>query len=300
MHKILMCISLLFNTLNFGENIEIKKVEYDARENDDMSIKLNIDIHSIRRDIVELRVFFDDENNYYSKALVVEGEVFTTARIPMVLDENIVLKLEFYSVNLDKIFANINFPVYKKIKSKCDIMNDGYCKSGFPTKVIYVNNEIKEIYDEIALISKNKVYYSFDNTLPLDKISFNSNEVDFNKGNAAVIIKDRIDEMNIYYNEGYVLPLDVHYKNKIISFSLAHKYYVDLQEGKVYEDYKSDTIYENEIIFPYRDGEYNIQIVLINFFASLDEIEINLKLKTNGMLIGECKVSKYCIRRNFK
>ena len=300
MHKILMCTSLLFSTLNFGENIEIKKIEYDAIDNNDESIKLNIDLYSSERDVVELRVFFDDENNYYSKALVVSGKVFTTARIPIVLDENSVLRLEFYSGNLDKVFTNINFPVYKKIKSKCDIMNNGYCKSNFPTKVVYVNNEIKEIYDEIALISKNKVLYSFDNTLPLNKIILNSNEIDFNKGNATVIIKDRIDEINIYYNEGYALPLNVHYKNKIINFSLANKYYVDLKKGKVYEDYKSDAIYKKEIIFPYRDGEYDIQIVLVDFFASLDEIVIKFKLKTKGILIGECKVSKYCVRRNFQ
>ena len=139
MHKVLMCVSLLFNAVNLKENIKVEKIEYNSIENE--NIKLNIDIYSKKRDIVDLRVFTNDEcNKFYSKALVVNEHMTTIARIPIVIDKNTVLKLEFYSNNLQKVFETVRLPVYKVIKKECNISDDIYCKSEVPTKVLYDGN----------------------------------------------------------------------------------------------------------------------------------------------------------------
>ena len=115
-----------------------------------------------------------------------------------------------------------------------------------------------------------------------------------------LFIEEKIDEFFIYYNEGYLFPLSLNSEKGIISFTLENKYYLDFINGEVHDVYKKDSVYTNDLLFPYVDKTYNITLKAIDCFSGFNEVTLDFNLHVLGDLIGGCNTSKYCLRRDYK
>ena len=304
MHKIVLCASLLFNSINFNnhnETICVKKIEY--RENNNEFISLEVELYSSEEDILQMQVYFCDkekvcQKEYYSSTLIIKGNKKTIAKVPFTIEKDGYLNIKFYSNNLSDYFEDVMFPIYYNDNQICYLSEAYECVSKKPGVIKYVNKVIEEEYNRVSLINKNKVYYSFNNRLPIERIKIGS-LLKREKGSANLCIKERIEGMEIYYNEGYSFPLNIQFENNIVNLSLANKYYLDLIKGLAYEEYKENLIYTNQIIFPYIDNEYDITIELSEVFLSFNKVVLDFKLITKGNLLGNCNSSKYCLRRSY-
>jgi hypothetical protein len=304
MPKIALCISLLFNTFNFIEDREIgiKNIEYNIENYNIEFINLKIDLFSKKEDIVEINIaFYNAEKtklneNFHSSALTIKGDKSTIARIPFKLEEKIYLDISFYSNNFDEIFDRVMFPVYPKINGICYLHESFSCKGETPSVVQYKDKKISEKYDKISLLNKNLSFFSFKNKMPLENIKIAS-ALKIQGGYGNLLIEKKINEFEINYDDGYAFPLIFERINGVIELGFANQYYLDLIRGKTYEDYQMDTIKINQIIFPYVDESYDIEIELINCFASFERVVIDFSVITNKSLYGNCNASKYCLRR---
>ena len=301
MHKVILCISLMINLLstNSAEQTKIEKIEYNNYSND--LIELKITILSKKKDLIEMQVcFFDTQKNKlddvcYSSAVEVENRKKTTAKIEKSVKENMYLNIIFVSQNKEEKIKEIMFPIYVNKIETCYISRKHYCKSTIPSKVVYENDKINQYYDEISLINKENNYYSHNNLMPIQRIKINSrNEV--LDGFANLYIYKQVSDFHIYYDKQYTFPLKIKLTD-IISFEFENYYYLDLLKGITYENYQFDTIKENQIVFPYKNNEYDIKIEIIDCFYILKTIEVDFKVLTRGDLMGDCIKSKYCLRR---
>lgn len=304
MHKIILCISLVINFLNIPsiEETKIEKIEYNNYSND--LIKLQITILANKKDLIEMQIcFYDAKKNKlkdtcYSSAIEVEKRKNTTAKIEKNIKENMYLHIVFISTNEGKKIEEVMFPIYINEKETCYISKKFYCKSKSPSKVIYENGEINKIYDELSLINKQNNYYSYDNLMPLQRIKINSKH-EVLEGSANLYIYKEIRDFHIYYDMKYIFPLKIKYDD-ILSFEFENEYYLDLLKGITYEDYNLNLIKMNQIVFPYKDQEYDIKIEIIDCFNIFKTIEVDFKVLTKGKLFGNCNESKYCLRRIYK
>ena len=302
MHKIVLCVSLLFNTINFkeGNRTVVESIVHNTNKED--VIELEIELYSNNEDIVEMSIYFYDEkmedkyDEYFSSSLLIKGSKTTTATIPFEKKEKVFLNIIFFSNDLAENIADIFFPIYKANVGVCKLSDVYYCQSGAPSVIEYKNGEIKEFYDKFFLVNKNNEFYSFRNYIMLDKIKLSASM--WQDVSANLYIEEEIEGLNLYYDSGYVVPLIVNFEDGIITFNLANNYYLDVLHGKTYEDYKDGTVFSNNILLPYRDNEYDMSIE-IDGLESFTEVIINFKTKTNGMFYGACKESKYCLRRDY-
>lgn len=303
MHKIIMCASLAFNfyDISIKDDIHVNYIEYNGDYNNAF-VNLNISLYSSFNDIVELKVYFfdkdgiDKKDNFYLSSLRVQGNKKTFARIPFVLKEDIVLNLVFYSDNLKSEFENIMFPIYVKNSTECNLSYDFVCKSDRPSTIIYENNNLVEIYDELVLINDNLQYKTVNNTIPLNRIKIGTKSLN-KDGFANLYIIDKINEVKLDYTDKYTIPLNIEVKNNVVSFSVSNKYYLDLLNGITYENYHYDTIHTNQVVFPYRNERYKMIIELINCYYFFEKVVVNFEVITEGNLLGNCVSSKYCLRR---
>lgn len=304
MHKLIMCTTLFFGTLNLNltDGLKVKEITYNVDDYENGCIGLNIDIYSSKKDLIEMKVYFSNDskqyNDFFSSALSIIGLKSTFAKIPFELQEKTYLKIIFYSNNLKKDFEMIDFWVYPREGQICNLNEQFYCISKVPSVVKFFDGEIKETYDKISLMSTDINYYSFDNKLPLKKIKISS-YLEAMDGYANLYISKEISGFFMDYNDRYVIPLLVNYKNNVLSFSLANKYYVDLIKGITCEDYCEDTIYDNQIVFPYLNDEYEMTIEIVDCFYSFEKITLDFNVITSGGFFGKCSDNKYCLRRNY-
>jgi len=305
MHKIILCASLLLSSININDprNISVKKIEYNEKNRNDEFIELKIDLYSSSEDILLMQVYFCDkekvcDKEYYSSSLIIKGEKSTTAKIPFKVEDDSNLNILFYSNNLKDYFENIMFPIYSKNNQICYLSESYECSGKKPSIIKYENKVIEEKYDKLSLVNKEKVYYLFDNRLPIEKIRIGS-VLENNNGYANLYIEDKVKGMEIYYNDGYVIPLNIEFKNNIINLTFSNKYYLDLKNGFTYEEYEEKLIYTSQIVFPYIDEEYDVKIELVNVFSSFEKVILGFKFVTKGELFGRCDSSKYCLRRKY-
>ena len=302
MHKIIMCACLLVNITNFNQNIKVERIEYKKEKND--CINLKIELYSSIRDVVEMKIYFYDiggvllSDDYFVSSLVIEGKKSTVAKVPFLIEDEMLLDIEFYSDNYKGNFEKIMFPIYPSENETCYLSKHLFCESKTPGLVVFEKNEIEEYYDKVSLVNKNLKYFSFKNNIPVGNIKISTSQETF-EGYVSLHIYQKIKEFGFYYNEEYLFPLLIEKDNNIVSFSFENKYYLDLKNGKSYENYFEDTIYVNQLILPYIDENYKMMIELINCFISFERVVIDIEVVTKGNLYGQCKDSKYCLRRNY-
>ena len=305
MRSLLLSFMLLFCNYQDARNItKVNIIEYYSNSHKDDIITLNINITATKRDVIELKIYFCDENknnlnkDYFSSALTIQGNKKTEARIPIHISEKMYLNIVFYSSNLDKEIENVMFPIYKNEDLICDLNETKICKSNNPVHVIYENKKIREIYEKIAVSNETLMFKSFNNIVPIEDIRLICNN-QINDGEMNLYIKEKIDEYSLYYKEGYAFNLEAYVVNNVIRFAFMDYHYVDLHNGKMYDNYISDGVYIKDVILPYRNKEYNFVIELKDCFVSFKTVKLDFKVKTKGDLIGGCETSKYCLRRSY-
>lgn len=304
MHKIILCISLIINLLNTSTNevTKVEKIEYNNNSND--LIELEIILLASKKDLIEMQIcFYDAINNKlqdtcYSSAIEVEGRKKTIASIAKDIKEDMYLNMTFLSINTDKQIDKVTLPIYLHEQENCYLSKQYYCKSKKPSKVIYQGKKINEFYDEISLVSKDHNYYSNNNLMPIERIKIISKNEAL-VGFANLYIYQEISEFHAYYDNKYTFPLKISLDYGI-SFTFENNYYLDLLKGIMYENYTFDTIKMRQIIFPYKDEEYDIKIEISNCFNIIKNIEVDFKVSTKGRLFGNCNENKYCLRRIYK
>lgn len=304
MLKVILSICFLVNFTYKEDNFRVDKIQYDYKESAEEYITLKIELFSKQEDIIEMRVYFCDEEkkylnkSFYSSTLKIEGHAKTIAKIPYTAEEKQYFYISFFINNgRDKDF-DIYFPIYPYEKGACNLSLKTYCQSRYPTSVLYSDAIIKEEKSEVFLINSKDNFYSFNNTIPINKIKISSNYFN-NDGYANLYVLDKIDEFKLYYDEGYVIPLKMDFSNPVLKFSFDANYYLDLINGIVYDEYVSGTVYKNNVIFPYYDNSYSLYIELIDCFPYFSEVQIYFSVLVEGNLIGDCYQSKYCLRRKY-
>lgn len=303
MLKIVLSVSLLFS-INLNEDFRVDRITYNFDESTDSMFFLRIDLYSQFKDIIELKIYFCDinkklkNNKYYSSVLEVEKSKSTIAKIPYTIKENMYLRINFYNNSAKNEVFDLFFPVYPKEKNVCDLNKSRYCESNNSALVVYENKEIKEMKSKVFLVNETLNFYSFNNKLNVERIKLNSNL--FNEeGYAYIYIREKIDSFNVYYNEGYTFTLNLKNDSNLVSLSLGNKYYLNIIDGEISDYYVNDSIYTNDILFPYTDKTYNINLKVIDSFVSFHEVIINFSITVKGALIGDCLTSKYCLRRDY-
>lgn len=298
MCKIVLCLAMFVTNLSIYDDItQVKQIEYTAKELEEDVINMKVRIYSSKKDLIELRVFFDNkQSDFFSSVLEVEGELNTIAKIPILDNDIALLALIFYSHNLNEIIKKIDLPVYYVKKDICRLSEEKLCISSTPVKVLYDGEYIKEEYEKIALINNESNYFTFNNLFPIDKIKVSSSLIE-DGGYANLFVEGKICLKEINDYNGCSFPLEVTYNRGILDFKFYNNYYLDMVQGRTYESYKSNTVYTNNIVFPYEDKEYKISIILENVFISFEKVSLDFVLKTKGFLIGDCIDSKYCLRR---
>ena len=303
MLKIVLSVSLLFS-INLNEDFRVDRITYNFDESTDSMFFLRIDLYSKLKDIIELKIYFCDinkklkNNKYYSSILEVEKSKSTIAKIPYTIKENMYLRINFYNNSAKDEVFDLFFPVYPKEKNVCNLNESRYCESNNSALVVYENKEIKEMKSKVFLVNETLNFYSFNNKLNVERIKLNSNL--FNEeGYAYIYIREKIDSFNVYYNEGYTFTLNLKNDSNLVSLSLENKYYLNIIDGEISDYYVNDSIYTNDILFPYTDKTYNINLKVIDSFVSFHEVIINFSIIVKGALIGDCLTSKYCLRRDY-
>lgn len=288
MLKILLCFNMVISMLNTRTISKVNNIGYTAKDYKNNILNLNIDIAINRRDIITLDIYFYKDkvkqDKYYTSSLTLEESSETTAKIPIEISEKMEMNVTVTSNNLGKEIANVFLPLYPYEEEICILKKDSVCSSKYPSEVSYKNNKINEEYETVSLVNNNLSFYSFNNLLPLDKISLVTNS-NFNYEGYGL--------MNI---ENYNIPIRVSGKN-IKKLELENKYYLDIKTGMTYDNYVSNTIYDNKIVFPYINKEYRINIELYDSFIVFNKVSFCFIVITDNSFIGDCSGSVYCFRR---
>ena len=272
--------------------------------NTDKNTSINIGLYSCVGDVLELKIYFYDENKmlannrYFSSALSIKGRKETIAKIPIKVEEKMFFKIILYSSNFKGNIVEIMFPVYPKESSFCSLNRNNLCISKYPSKVSYRNGKIEENYEKISLIAYKDVFYSYDNLIPIQDIKILSDSKK-NYGVASLILKENIESFNIYYDNCYRFSLDIKEKDNISFFDFSNKYYIDFLKGVISETHLKNAVFDNNVLLPYKDKEYELILEIEGYFSNFSVVQFNFIVNTEGELIGECKYSKYCIRRSY-
>jgi len=304
MFKLLLSLLLVVGNLNIASNKETKLEEIKFINLNKESVELKITIDAPIRDIIELKItFYDKDKNKingegFSKAISIIGKKQTTAKIPFNPNEKIYFNTILFSSNLNKEIENIYFPIYPSEALSCSISKNKLCESNYPSVVTYSNGKIKEEYEKIGLVNNNLTLEIFNNFIPIERISVISN-LTTNDGYATLYLKEKIKELDIYYNEVYIFPLKIKEKNNVINFEFASFYYLNVIEGKTYENYQINTKIDKKVLLPYINEKYSFYIEIKDEFISFSSLLIEFEVVTNNKLFGKCSNSKYCIRRNY-
>lgn len=288
MRNLIACFSLLVSSFYVEEDVcVVNRLEYKPTETYNDILKINIEIYSSNRDIVTLKAVLSNDV-YYTSSIEVYKTQKTIAKIPINTKTEDKINLIIDSHNKGTEIINLSLPLYQYEKQVCDFTYENICESEYPSIIKYENNRVIEIYEKIGLINQNLHFYSYDNMLPINKVSLvNSVEYEEKEGYAYLLFKEK------------EIPLNIENNNKIISFSLTNKYYLDIKEGKVYDEYQKDTIYDDKLVFPYVDKTYDFTLFIMDYFISFSEIIIPFKVITFNSFVGACNSSVYCIKKVF-
>lgn len=296
MCKLALVFSVIINL--FSNNYSrVEKIEYENLISNSECLYLNIIINCYSRDIITLKIKSGEEygEEYYESSLIIEGKKETRAKIPFKIKEKSFLNIIIISNNESRNLLDIDFPVYPKNNSKCDLNKNNSCKGEYPSKVIYENNKIIEKYEQISINMKNTEIISFNNLIPIKNISFYV--LNFDVGDAYLYLNKKVYGLEIYYDSKYVFPLNIIKDRSTLNFEFSNDYYIDEMNGSTYEDYVINAKVDNNVLLPYIDDIYEMKLVIYES-NSFDEITLKFKVITRGDLIGSNK-SKYLLVRSY-
>lgn len=302
MLKYLSLFVMLFNSGFYNDiSTKIEKIEYSKKDYVNNILHLNISVQAPKKDILELIIDFYDENNMkigntFSSAIIVQGRKKTIAKIPVEVKKTMQMKIVIEGNNEKRELLNIVIPLYRYTEENCNLSEKGFCESKYPSKIMYLNGELQEIYEKIFLINDVLEFHSLDNYIPLNKINI-IGQYEINDDRGELKIEKEIEEMHLYFYEGYSFPIKLDIKDGKLQFDFENSYYIDKMKGEMYEEYYVNTIYDNKVLLPYKQAEYYLNIKLENCFLYFDNVEIDFLVYTSNILIGDCKNSLYCFRR---
>lgn len=213
MHKLALVFCVIINLFNKHYS-KVEKIEYSNAENSEEFIYLNITINCYVRDVITLKINNNEE--YYESSLIIENKKETRAKIPFKIKEKSYLKINIISNNENINLTDIEFPVYPKNNEMCDLNKNKSCKSKYPSKVIYENDQIEEYYELISLNMENTNIFSFNNLIPINKISLYA--LNFENGDAYLYLNKKVNNLNVYYDKKYAFPLKMITNKNSVNF----------------------------------------------------------------------------------
>lgn len=305
MLKLAVCLSLLVSTFYDNSENVVEMIEYNVLDYTEEGISMNVTLNVDRKTIITMKVYFFDENKnilnnkYYESSMILEKDSRTLAKIPIQFRGKIYLNIVFENRELNEEIENIFFPVYEKEKGSCDFSIKKSCNSSYPVKVVYENGRVNEFYENVFLVNEDLHIRSFNNRLPIENFAIKTSINKEEKGYASLYIDEKLESINVYYSDKYEFPLEVYYDSSLLKFKFANKYYLDYLKGVVSEEYENNLIFDNNIVFPFVDKAYAMEIVLFDAFYAFDNVRIPFMFETRGNLVGNCDESKYCIKRGY-
>ena len=292
MHRLALVFSVVISLLN-NQYSKVEKIEYSNTENSEEFIYLNITIDCYFRDVITLKINNNEE--YYESSLIIENKKETRAKIPFKIKEKSYLKINIISNNENINLTNIEFPVYPKNNDMCDLNKNKFCKSKYPSKVIYENGKIEEYYELMSLNMESTNIFSFNNLIPINKISLYA--LNFENGDAYLYLNKKVDNLNIYYDKKYAFPLKMITNKNSVNFEFSNNYYINEIKGETYENYVVNTRIDNNILLPYVNETYEMKLVIYES-NSFEKVTLKFNVVTEGNLIGN-KESKYILKRSY-
>ena len=292
MHKLALVFCVIVNLFNKHYS-KVEKIEYSNVENSEEFIYLNITINCYIRDVITLKINNNEE--YYESSLIIENKKETRAKIPFKIREKSYLKINIISNNKNINLTNIEFPVYPKNNDLCDLNKNKSCKSKYPNKVVYENNKIEEYYELVSLNMENINVFSFNNLIPINKISLYA--LNFENGDAYLYLNKKVNNLNIYYDKKYTFPLKMITNKNSVNFEFSNNYYINEIKGETYEDYVVNTRIDNNILLPYAYDTYEMKLVIYES-NSFEKVTLKFNVITKENLIGN-KESKYILKRSY-
>lgn len=304
MLKIALCLSLLVPSFyNVDEDI-VEKIEYNVSSYSKEGIELDVSLNINKRMVLTMKVYFYDENKnilnnkYYASSVVLEKHSETKAKIPIQFNGKIYLNIMFENGENNEEIDNLFFPIYEKLAGVCDFGEEKMCDSKYPVKVVYQKGFVNEFFEKIFLVEDNLHMRSYDNRLPIEKLAIKTS-VHKEDGYAALYIYEKYDYINVYYDGKYEFPLEIYSENGIINFKIANKYYLNYIDGKISEEYFANSVFDNNLVFPFNEDIYYMDIVLVDAFYVFDIVKLPFVFEIKGNLIGRCNDAKYCIKRGY-
>jgi hypothetical protein len=291
MLKVLLSLGLFLTTIS-NNYVCVNSIEYYQSNSEIKEFIFNFesDYFSSHEIVVSLDFYQDDKLiRGYSSSLKLIGEKQAKAKLSLNNTQDSYVLISVY-YNNTSIIENARLNMY--VQSDCFMnISNNYCNKIYKSE--YKNGLTNDLLLDFKSNNNNYNKYLVSNKLNLEELTFYSN-YDFRYSNIHLIIKDEITGYEVLYNEGYNFLLDVNYNNGY-HFTLMDYYYVNLLEFKYTEKYQDDGIKTSNLYFPYIEEykEYSAVIIIEDFIT----INIEFNFATNGLLLGECSSSKYCLVR---
>ena len=239
---------------------------------------------------IELYKHDDEQDRRYVNNIKVMGKKRASTRLN--ISENIKYLLIKIMCNERVVVNNAKFNLYRQ--DDCLLSKDiRSCNAVYLTK--FEKDKVNDVYIDLSLSGPLFDKYLNSNSLNLNDLTLYS-KYSFSSNNIYLISEKKIDGYEIFFNEKYVFPLTVKEEtNDYYSFKLLNNYYVDLKNFNFGEQFQTDKIETDKLILPFYDEyrEYQFEIIINSFI----NINISFKVYTNGNLFGECKSSKFCLKR---
>lgn len=293
MHKFIMMLSLLTSMTSINY-VAIENIEY-YQTTDDIK-KIIFDFNSDYLSEHELKVeisFFEMDNTFISKftnCIKIIGKKKSIANINYQNNADSYALIDiFYQDKPIVKSAKINFYV----QDDCYInLNYKNCDAIYQSK--YENGTTIDKTLNFAILDNPFNKFLNFNSLDLADVVFNS-DYNFENANVYFVLKDKIEEYGLYYDEGYRLFLNIKEEKNYFNLELMDNYFVNLNPFRYEENYFENSTKTKNLFFPYNEEykEYECLILIEDFIT----IEISFNVATSDLLFGNCLSSKYCLKR---
>lgn len=242
------------------------------------------------------------------------GKVYAKTPLNKDIEKKYIVTLSFESLSnvaAKKIVRKLIIRRQDEISCLLDY-SSSTCNSNNSNYYVSSNKEETAYMQQIKLENSKKYYLHTDNKIDLNKIVFEYKNIYNSKVDLAyeieetygvMYLKDKIEGTDILFIEGkgHLIPikLKVLSKNKY-SFELAENFYLDLNSGVMYKNYKPQLVLVKNVFLPYLIKEANFCIEFEEFALTQSKLLISFEIKIMNDLIGKCYNSNYCLRNNWQ
>lgn len=293
MFRIIMMFAMFFSTSNIKYS-EIEKIECytNVGENIEFIFSFDCDYVSSHEFLVSFEIFKKDGVfiNRYDNAIKILGKKDAKASIDYIYNDDLYVILCVVKDG-EKIIDNLRFDLKNNNKCYLDDINRK-CEEYY--KSTYEGGTFINEYAEIKVLKAPFDSFLNYNFLDLSTILLYS-EYDFENSEIYLEIKEKIDEYELVYDNGYRFILDSYKNNDQYGFNLLEEYYTDFENFIYTDNYGDEYIPTKKIYFPFADEykEYNCNLVI---YGNIN-IVFSFKVSTSDVLFGNCDDSKYCLER---